>query len=62
MLSETGSPAFSAPIGWLVGGWRNKYSRVAKPQGLFEYLVVNNRFTAFLNVFVALRIYLTMPV
>lgn len=35
---------------------------VAKPQALFEYLVVNNRFTAFPNVFVALRIYLTMPV
>ena len=35
---------------------------VAKPQVLFEYLVINNRFTAFPNVFVALRIYLTMPV
>ena len=29
---------------------------------LFEYLVVSNRFTAFPNVFIALNIYLTMPV
>ena len=37
-------------------------TNVAKPQALFEYLLVNNRFTAFPNVFIALRIYLTMPV
>ena len=35
---------------------------VAKPQALFEYLVVNNRSTAFPDVFVAVRIYLTMPI
>ena len=29
---------------------------------LFEYLLVNNQFTAFFNVFIALRISLTMPV
>ena len=27
-------------------------TNVAKPQALFGYLVVNNRFTAFINVFV----------
>lgn len=37
-------------------------SSIIKPHALFEYLVVNNRFTAFPNVFIALRIYLTMPV
>ncbi|XP_032895465.1 uncharacterized protein LOC116985118 [Amblyraja radiata] len=37
-------------------------SSIIKPRALFEYLVVNNRFTAFPNVFIALRIYLTMPV
>ena len=36
-------------------------TNVAKPEVLFEYLVVNNSFIAFLNVFIALRIYLTMP-
>ena len=35
---------------------------VTKPQSLFEYLLVNNRFTTFPNIFIALRIYLTMPV
>ena len=37
-------------------------TNVAKPQALFEYLEVNIRFTAFPIVFIALRIYLTMPV
>ena len=36
-------------------------SRIIKPHALFEYLAVNNRFTAFPNVFVALKIFLTMP-
>ena len=35
---------------------------VAKPRALFEYLVVLNRFTSFPNVFIALGIYLKMPV
>ena len=33
-----------------------------KPYALFENLIENNRFTTFLNVFIALRIYLTMPI
>ena len=37
-------------------------TNVTKPETLFEYLVVNNKFTAFPNVIIALRIYLTMPV
>ena len=36
-------------------------SSIIKPLALFEYLVVNNQFAAFRNVFIALRIYL-MPV
>ena len=32
-----------------------------KPYALFEYLIENNRFTTFSNVFIAFRIYLTMP-
>ena len=35
---------------------------VPKPQSLFEYILVNNRFTAFPSIFISLRIYLTMPV
>ena len=33
-----------------------------KPYALFEHLIENNRFTTFPNVFIALRIYLTMPI
>ena len=33
-----------------------------KPYALFEHLIENNRFTRFSNVFIALRIYLTMPI
>ena len=33
-----------------------------KPYALFEHLIENNRFTTFTNVFIALRIYLTMPI
>ena len=32
------------------------------PHVLFEHLIENNRFTTFPNVFIALRIYLTMPI
>ena len=33
-----------------------------KPYALFEHLIENNKFTTFPNVFIALRIYLTMPI
>ena len=33
-----------------------------KPYALIEYFIGNNRFTAFPNVFIALRIYLTIPI
>ena len=33
-----------------------------KPYALFEHLIENNRFTTFPNVFIALRIYLMMPI
>ena len=33
-----------------------------KPYALFEHLIENNRFTTFPNVFIALRIYVRMPI
>ena len=33
-----------------------------KPYALFEHLIENNRFTTFPNVFIALRINLTLPI
>ena len=33
-----------------------------EPYALFEHLIENNKFTTFPNVFIALRIYLTMPI
>ena len=33
-----------------------------KPYALFEHLIENNIFRTFPNVFIALRIYLTMPI
>ena len=33
-----------------------------KPYALFKHLIENNRFTTFPNVFIALRIYLTIPI
>ena len=32
------------------------------PYALFKHLIENNRFTTFPNIFIALRIYLTMPI
>ena len=37
-------------------------SSIIKPHALFEYLVVDNRFAVFPDVFVALSIYLALPV
>jgi len=50
-------------IGWKTWSFENFLpSSIFIPHTLFEYLLVDNRFTEFFNVFIGLRIYLTMPV
>jgi len=50
-------------IGWNTWSFENFLSSsIFMRHTLFEYLLVNNQFTAFFNVFIALRISLTMPV
>lgn len=37
-------------------------SSIIKPHALFEFLIVNNRFKAYSNIFIALRICFKIPV